>query len=225
MTDRPLGKSETKNSMVNEIKLGEEPLGFLKKSRAEPDYGYYAKLGKWDLHQCTCFLLGRDPSEYDTLSIAIMSSRSPCDESDKEYVKMNELINSCVGKYTGVKNRDEIDPLKFIELTEFLQIQLPPELVRLVREHREKSFNESLPMNNKDADKPLHKKEKDSLVKMLAGSLANLYGRDAILKEEIRASEIQSDNDKVGITLSEDTTRKYLNLASKELQKSENEQN
>jgi hypothetical protein len=61
---------------------------------------------------------------------------------------------------------------------------------------------------------PLHKKERDSLLKLFIGMTVLYYGEDAILKEEVTAKEISDDIlTKAGIDINDDTVRKFLREA------------
>jgi hypothetical protein len=60
-------------------------------------------------------------------------------------------------------------------------------------------------------EKPLHKKEKDSLLKLFIGMAVSNYGLDNILNNDVKASEISKDiRLNSGIDMDDDTIRKYL---------------
>ncbi len=68
------------------------------------------------------------------------------------------------------------------------------------------SINDS---SEKDLTKPLHKKEKDSLLKLLAGMLMTAYNSKTVKASEVQADIMRS----AGIELNDDTIRKYIKEA------------
>ncbi|PIR39903.1 MAG: hypothetical protein COV35_00350 [Alphaproteobacteria bacterium CG11_big_fil_rev_8_21_14_0_20_39_49] len=65
-------------------------------------------------------------------------------------------------------------------------------------------------------EKPFHKKEKQSLLKLFIGLAISNYGYDSVLNGDIKASEILSDIVlHSGISIDEDTVRKFLKQALK----------
>jgi hypothetical protein len=59
-------------------------------------------------------------------------------------------------------------------------------------------------------DKPLHTKERNSMLSMIGGMAAAFYGYDPNAKRSGTVKEITTDLHRVGVHISDDTVRKYL---------------
>lgn len=75
------------------------------------------------------------------------------------------------------------------------------------------------------SEKPMHAKERESLLKLIIGMAIKGYGHDPKAARSTTAKEIANDLALAGISLDEDTVRKYLAEARELLPGDETEQN
>ena len=101
----------------------------------------------------------------------------------------------------------------------FEPIKSPPRLIELgfTKDYLE-SFESETEALQKKSDK-LHTKEKETLLKLVIGMAIQGYAYDPSKKKSSVPSEIQSDLDLLGLSLDQDTIRKWLKEAQRTLPK------
>lgn len=109
-----------------------------------------------------------------------------------DYIKKERLKRSDPEEYKKYKEATPKD--QFYWYTRYSELE------------KEKHDNAPAPK-----EKPIHTKERDSLLKLFIGMAVANYGLDTVISGELKASEICSDILlQTGISIDEDTVRKYL---------------
>ncbi|MFN3252310.1 hypothetical protein [Roseibium album] len=184
---------------------------------ATPDYNYWAKLSFWSPDECAALSLGRDPrvANWDAI---------------KEYTKTSEFAEAYEARreiFVRAEAMGQLStstvPSVFLTWANQMQVSVPEELVAAVRE-LETLISDQKPNNHPEqkrqqqSEKTLQEKhiatrERESLLKLVIGMAIGGYGYDPKASRTSTAKEIVSDLQQRGLSLDEDTVRKYLKEA------------
>ena len=131
-------------------------------------------------------------------------------------------------------------PVDLIQWARLKQIEMPVELVALTLERGKTVFDvtaevrrlteklAALELKNaavtleavpSQREKPLGKRERETLLKLFIGMALTCYGQESQSAKLIKATEIKSDLDLKGINFDDGTIRKYLDEAKELLQR------
>lgn len=123
----------------------------------------------------------------------------------ESYVKNTINIKKYPNDYKEFKEKSSLNPDSFF--SEYI-------------ENYKLSNRENKSNNFLEREKPLHKKEKESLLKLFIGMAICNYGLESISSNDVKASEISKDiRLNSGIDIDDDTVRKYLKKGLEVLKK------
>lgn len=92
--------------------------------------------------------------------------------------------------------------------------RLPEDIVFVVRTDVLTDFVQSVKEETANSEKQLGTKEKDTLLKLVIGMAIKGYSHDPSASKNNTAKEIADDLAELGVSVSDDTVRKYLKLAA-----------
>ncbi len=141
-----------------------------------------------------------------SLGIQIADWKTNCDDLVKTQTKLEELIDA-QKDLISAKEMEAVAHQKHIEAQSLRIQQLESALASM------------------EPQKPMHAKERESLLKMLIGMAIKGYGHNPKASRSTTAKEIASDLALIGLHMDEDTVRKYLAEAKELLPGDETEQN
>ncbi len=218
-----------------EKKCAEDDLGrFFHKKTADADFDYWSKMAHWSLDEAVALSFGKSPKIVNEQSLTqVHFWLSP-------FVRQyNETMELARRAERWQKLFDPVLPTIFVKWAQDMEIPIPDELVEKVETRYEKLrdwkslYDQLLEKNNKNvalahqmiaekdaeierlraekgATKPLHTKERESLLKLAIGMAVVGYGHDPNAKRSSAVSEIADDLAGRGVALDADTVRKWL---------------
>lgn len=211
---------------------------FFNNPQADADFDYWSKMPYWSLDEAVALSFGKAPEVVNKNSLkSVFSWVSPF---VREYNRTHELAARAV-KWR--KLFDPVMPRLYVNWAHDNDISLPDKLVAKVEARSETlidwqaRYDEVLARNNQNVDKanklldaanariaeleesagvakPLHTKERESLLKLVAGMAIGGYGYDPGAARSTTTGEIADDLAKAGVSLDVDTVRKWLSAAS-----------
>ncbi|MCI5060200.1 MAG: hypothetical protein MRY79_03910 [Alphaproteobacteria bacterium] len=186
--------SELKNLSPQEI----DELVFFSAQSPKPDYNYWSKMAYWEINEAIFLTYGVCPK----------SDYNPPKEYDKNASPLAKEIRSLGDIARRAKRAKEltypVKPTKYIEWLNKININIPEQLEGLIQEKR------TQPAQNPDIPKPLHTKERESLLKLVICLAIEGYRYDPKAMRNDAVQEIARDLEKYEIPLNPDTIRKYL---------------
>lgn len=172
---------------------------------ADADFGHWAKMSYWTLDECVALSLGKDPKTVNwpvIQSFERASHLASVKEHAESIKKSRQYQKELAERWCAhVDGRDS--------LIEQLQNRI--------------SQLESI--QPADKEKTLGARERDSLVKLVIGMAIGGYGYDPESRRNSSTSEIAGDLHQNGLSLDEDTIRKYLAEGKELLPRDATEQN
>ena len=207
---------------------------FFNKPAAKADFDYWSKMAIWTLDEAVSLAFGKSPAVVNRPSLARESITSS--PFVREYLKTVEVIKRAEMIKALI---NPVPPLVFARWARKTGIPFPDELFEkveaqsgepadwktlydeLLDTHNELVENtskiiaekcqeiEDLKSQAKD-DKPLHPKERVSLLKLVIGMAVTGYGYQLDVERSPKIKEISDDLDLIGISLDVDTVRKWL---------------
>jgi hypothetical protein len=203
------------------------------------DISFWCKARFWKIDEAAALLFGKDPDKVNRPDILSSHYSENSFYFTKEYFRVCTLMERA--QEAGQMSRTST-PGAFLTWAKRVGIPYPPELEKQVLLHghavidwmahykelkaksdREidrlkKTIEELQKVIDKAqaGDKPLHAKERNSMLKMIGGMAIAYHGYDTQAERSTTVSEITADLLRIGIDLSDDTVRKYL-IESKEL--------
>ena len=215
---------------INEI----EKNSFFNKKQAIADFDYWSKMAQWTISEAVALSLGKNPEVVNPESLK--STIFPLSPFVRQYQQLSKLANRAV---LSQMLFDPVYPSIFVKWVKENDISFPEELYEKVMARRgnyvdwKKMYEDLLEKNNKNVElanemiaerdqqindlsaltqqsKPLHTKEKETLLKLVIGMAVKGYGHDPKASRTSTVGEIKSDLDLLGINLDEDTIRKWL---------------
>jgi hypothetical protein len=197
---------------------------------ARADVSRWAKMAYWAPDEAVALSLGRDPrfANWEKLQQLVQSSRFAY-----SYAAQREIVMRArdMGQLWG-----KTPPALFLAWTERRQFSMPDDLSEAVKaigtpavdwktlfdqsqlqvEALSKRIEELEREKSRAETERLGTRERESLLKLIIGMARGGYGYDPSAGRSSTAKEIASDLASVGLSLDEDTVRKYL-AAGKEL--------
>ncbi len=167
----------------------------------KPDYAYWKKMAYWDINEAI----------YLTFNICPESDYNPPKEYSKKHSPTSQQVQK-LGNIArrAIKSKELTDPVKpsdYIQWLRHIKVDIPEQLNELLVQKKTNTVKT-------DIEKPLHTKEKETLLKMIAGMAVDGYGYDPAAKKSPIPSEISSGLAEQGISLDTDTVRKWLKEAA-----------
>ena len=190
-----------------------DKLIFYSPSSPKPDFDYWGKMPYWEIDEALYLTFGICPeSDYDPPKI-YDKEKSPV---SKKVRKLGKILR----RARKVKElTDPVKPSTYVEWLKKYQIDVPKQLQHLAVNTNDGTTTKT-EENITPLEKPLHTKEKETLLKMIAGMAVDAYGYDPSAKRSPIPKEIADILTEHGISLDQDTVRKWLKEASELLPQS-----
>lgn len=186
------------------------------------DWDYWKQIPKTDLYSAVKLSFGIDPRDDDKIPA---TKRNPCQDlkiMPEELLKERHEI-AIANLYHGL-DASSPDPSKeygfsIVWLAKFATWALlkgwkiPRELEAMSGAKNETQIIDALA----NVTKPLATIERDSLLKLVIGMAVKGYSYDPNAKKNSAVTEIATDLEKLGLSLSDDTIRKFLKEGAEQL--------
>lgn len=170
----------------------QDQLAYFSRSDSDANFRSWCALKNWTIDEATALLLGKDPSRvtWEGLQQLTFSSIFV-----REYQKLRiQLLRaSADGKFA-----DGDAPAKFVQWARDTEIPVPGGLNVQARNSDEKSVD------------ALSTRERNSVVKLIAGMAIKGYGYNPTNKKNAATQEIADHLVELGLDLSVDTVRDYI---------------
>lgn len=190
---------------------GDERL-FFHEPFANAEWSYWASQGTWSLEQAAALLLEKDP---DVVSFATLDDYATGSIFAAKFAKLLFALDEAKGRR---QLAGQVTPSELVEWARAHRVKVPPNLVQSIEaaaaaqvkcaKENAKSDQRAVTPNERTA----WAKERQSLLKILAGVILEAYTKDAFAGRDL-AREITGDLHSRGIPIDEDTVRKWLNEA------------
>jgi hypothetical protein len=177
-----------------------------------PDYTHWSRLELWSIKHAARLFCGIEPWHYE------FDYREYPAETEEAIHKISSLIETAVNanvlENIPISNRQTMDPavhLRPQDVVGWAQkkgISIPQEL--------SKAFKVKQPND-------LGAREKDTLLKLICGMACAGYGYDPKALRSLITKEIYDDLLKLGISINEDTIKKWLTAACKWVEENKDE--
>ncbi len=210
---------------AHELKELEEQTPFYNRPNAQADFQYWAKFPLWRLDEAVALTLRKDPRVVTWSKIEEYAETSP-------FAARFDNLRRFVLRAREAKRLPElVSPTDYISWAKANHIDLPPELEKSVQafsgqatdwKARCEERTQQLALVTKElerlraAGKSLGEKEKSSLFRMILTMAIKGYVFDPHATKSDTATEIASDSEELGISISDDTVRKWLRKATDE---------
>ncbi|WP_091769939.1 hypothetical protein [Maricaulis salignorans] len=195
-------------------------------------YDFYSKAAYWTVDECCALLVARHPRKVDLKAI---QSHGRTSQIARQFLDLHDLVTRAVSM-NQLAHRNL--PGFFLAWADRNRLPIPDGLASAVQNHGVqvadwKTYydkrgeviaglqarisqleNGSPPEAVDPMAKPLDPRERASLLKMVLGLAMAIYGHDPRQTRMKSVSEIKSELDRVGITMSDDTIRRYLREAN-----------
>ncbi len=212
----------------------DEKTFFFNLPETNADFEYWSKMTHWKLDEAIALSFGKNPERVNKESIkGYQYCYSPLVQ---EYHKIEELARRAI---IWKRLYDPALPPLFIRWTKENDIKFPEELEKMVVARQgnyydwKKMYEDLLEKNNnnvkianeliaekdkkileletnKKTEKPLHSKEKETLLKMIVGMAIDGYGFDPAANRSPVPKEISDILAEKGMSLDADTVRRWL---------------
>jgi hypothetical protein len=176
---------------------------------------FWANLSSWTLTEAASLTINRDPKQL--IEPAVGKGFLEGDSNVDRYHYVQEHIKRAVqaGELT-----DPVQPAIYVAWAKTRDLDFPEALTKLVPA-AVKADNQNTP--HKEPKKPADKnhtalmRERNMLLKLFFCAAVDGYGYDPKAERSPTAKEMESAFECLGIRVSDDTIRKYLNEAKEEL--------
>lgn len=203
------------------------------------DFDYWSKMAHWSLDEAIALSFGKNP---EMVNWEKLKSNYAYQSSTfgQEYSKLQELTTRAL---KWQKLFDPVLPTLFIQWATDNDIRIPEELAEKVKVRHGNAFNwkkmyeDLLEKNNKNVEKanliieaknkeimalesakaeakPMHTKEKETLLKMVIGMAVDVYGYKPDANRSPIPKEISDILTEKGLAIDPDTVRKWLREAA-----------
>lgn len=172
----------------------------------QPRYNFWAKMAAWKREEAVCLSLNVDPR-------FMKLTHQPIDKI-KLFTQCYSDVNDLYGRaYNRYDLHDPVRPESYLAWAKKHDVNFPAELERLLPGKESSESSDLAIVKAAIANKPVGARERDTLLKIIIGmAIAGYkYKPDAPRNDAI--ADIQGDLDKLGIPVSDDTIRKWLNEA------------
>jgi len=199
-------------------------------------YTYWCKARYWNISEATALLIGRDPK---CLSEEKVKNDRKGSKIGTDYLQSRELVERA---FRQICNRRHVAPSDYVQWALNIGMPVPQDLldafdargpqikewseeqaelqnkIAQLREQVSQLEQEAGARSADPSPKSLSVRERESLLKLVIGMAIGGYAYDPKASRTATAREICSDLQLRGLTLDEDTIRKYLNEAREQLQ-------
>jgi hypothetical protein len=223
--------AELYEACIQKQKAAAEAKHYLNRKEAladSPLYDIYAKAAYWELEEGAALILERNPEH---LNVSQINSYSQKPEIAKKFIIICGLAQRA-GTMGQIKPHNS--PSEFLNWAQECRLPIPKELTAAVkiyaprltdwkieyeRKHAEVveltkeivGLREGSPMHSEaHGEKPFSVRERESLLKIIIGMAMEQYAHDPYAKRTETAKQIESDIVCIGLSMDQDTIRKYL---------------
>ena len=193
--------------------------GYEKSLSDNPDYGYWAKMPYWTPAEAAALALGLCPEAMKRIDHAQAEATPPV---VLEYLRLRKLVWRSRKLEELRSIHGYIDPHGYLRWSERHGVGVPSELASAVRASRESdaaaseaSAKQLTSLPKPSEAKPLMTRERDTLLKLIAGMALAGYGYDPKAAKSPTVKEIWDDLALRGILLDQDTIRSKLKEAAR----------
>jgi hypothetical protein len=189
----------------------------------EADFAYWAKMGTWEWHEGAAVLVGINPN----LTGDEAKLRSSVNR--QALIKYKGILDLAVRAYADL-DRHGSGPEEWLDWARKINLPIPPELETQVERLRSSSQTASIDRQvrieqleprvaqlkaalvqaRSAADQTPTARERESMLKLIIGMAVQGYRYDPKAKRNDSVRDIANDLENCGVSLSDDTVRKYL---------------
>lgn len=214
--------------------LEDDQRRFFSEPKAAGDFEHWGRMELWSLDEAISLSFGKDPRIVFWSRIeSILSYLSP-------FVSKYHDLREIVGRAVLAKVlTNPVKPEVFVAWAEKNGIPLPEKLTEIVKNRGQETpdwqtryddltaktsktiseqevsiFQLTQQLEKALAEKPLQTRERNTAYKLIVGMAAAWYGYDPKIKKSTTVSEITSDLQRVGISVDEETLRRWLQNGS-----------
>ena len=217
----------------------------LPKDLEAPDYAFWARAKKWSEEEATLLAVGCDPASVRGLQNRIMHMQHSTNTDEQMFSLRLAQMSVLVDRHFGIPHfHVTIGPTEFVSWLQDMKIWVPPGMAeavgtfdrppvdwqsRAVESERraETSAKRVTDLEAAIADGAINAssatRERDSLLKLVIGMAIGGYGYDPRGMRSPVPAQIATDLQTRGLSLSDDTIRKYLREGAELLPPAEDE--
>ena len=181
---------------------------------AQSTLKFWANLSRWTLEEAVALTINRDPKKF--IDPAVGKGLLEKDPKVEHYHYVQEHIKRSVqaGELT-----DPVQPGVYVAWAQKRDLNFPEALAKLVPAAQADNQNAPAKPARKPADKnqTALMRERNTLLKLFFCAAVDGYGYDPKAERSPTAKEMESAFERLGIRISDDTIRKYLNEAKEHL--------
>lgn len=226
MPDKQLEKADIQRKIraVREQDANHTLNGFLYEAH-EGDFEFYARAALWEIEEAAALFVGRNPKTFNSSTIGSFRAIPNSASTFKSYLDL--LERACSIRQLNRSDR----PGKFLGWAESVGIDVPAELKELVLKYNHlivappNLYPRSEPDNSNvgaqtpkvsseiaasTTEKDLKQRERTSLLKLVIGMAIGGYAFDPTAKRSDTVPDIRNDLERCGLSLDEQTIRRYL---------------
>ena len=204
---------------IEEEREKRHPLNTGKALATTETYAFWSKAAFWTDEEATALMIGRNPDV--VTEDFVLHTKDKCATAES-YKSLRMLTKRAF----GLQGYRTAKPSRFIAWARDTKINIPEELLEAVqpelpsaqellvenRQLREK-LSELESRTTPAAGKPLHTRERESLLKIVLAVAKKKYHFDPAKAKNAAASNIANTVHEIGFRMDEDTVRKFLNEA------------
>jgi len=191
------------------------------------EFDYWAKMTRWTVEEVLCLSIGVEPRSIPReviLRLAAgdgLSARKP--RSTVDYSHLSRPLQFLLRRYEQLNRRFDpefngwsVRPNEFIAWVERVEFEAHPEFLRLMKKyHSENGLVASPSTQAKEPDK----REIDKIAQLFTAMAITKFGYDPEALKSPIPKEIVELAANIGISVSDDSVRKYLDIGAKFLPK------
>ncbi len=181
---------------------------------SQPTLKLWANLSHWTLAEATALTINRDPEKLIDPAVGKGLLGDAPNINQYKYVQEHTKRAVQAGELT-----DPVQLGVYVAWAQKRDLDFPEELAKLVPAAAADNQNEKSNKAKKPADKnqTALMRERNTLLKLFFCAAVDGYGYDPKAERSPTAKEMESAFERLGIRISDDTIRKYLNEAKEHL--------
>jgi hypothetical protein len=185
----------------------EEEERFYNQPYTDADFSYWSKLACWELDEAVALSFGKSPK---AVSWGLICGYERSSRFVAKYARLRRLVEraECMEQLSA-----PILPASFIAWAKLHEIELPPDLVAAIEARVERVSSKQSRKQQPD----LLPKERETVLKLIIGMAIKGYAYNPALARSEVPAEITSDVHKLGLSIDQDTVRKWLKEAAQVL--------
>ncbi|PWE30587.1 hypothetical protein DDZ14_14970 [Maritimibacter sp. 55A14] len=173
------------------------------------DFDYWSRMARFTIHELLCLSVGIEPGSFEKRSI--MEPRKG--EFAKLWPPLQFLVRrrEQLDRQFSLGTSNRVNPVRFLRWVERMEFEVHPEFLRLLRQYHsggEISISESAAATRTD------RREIDTIAQLFTAMAIEYYGYDPKQARSPIPKEITDLAASMGLSVSNDTVRKYLRLGA-----------